>query len=833
MQNTDNSSQFGNNNQGALNPNNNQAPQQPIPNNLSQPQQANTQGFAQQPNFQPQQPQQANTQGFTQQTNSQPQQAQPTNIQFQSQTQPTNNQVPPQQQQNLNNFQQFVQQTIPGQHQQSQQFTQQGQSQFQQNRQLGNQQILNQNRVRQTRPVGQALGANPKRFILGCLGFIGIALILFVIFVIAFVSQNTVDGSNSLAATLGVNPGEFTNTLILITNLIFGLIVIITFFVTVFGLFRMGMAPKNDQVARKAGVKQALIAGAVFLVMVLIWAFVYVYLSGKKVDLPQTQLTGLITIPAETTRLTAPVDIVFDASKIPYDPNRFEITFYQWDFGDGNKSTSPIVTHTFTGIGQYNVTLIVTAHDKVTNENPTQTFNKLVTISNVKVKADFTATPESGPAPLTVSFDGSASTSPAGDIINYEWDFRGNNTYQDAKGKTTSYTFEKIGTYPVKLRVTDNSGQSDILTKQIEVGGPDIPTANINIPTQDGKYYLNQQLLFLGEKSTSPNGAVTKYQWDFGDGSPKSNTRTANHTYQKIGTYEVILTVTDEAGKVGSATQKINITIAELPPTAIITSTPEMDSKEKAIIGTMPFTVSFDASQSTDPNNNIVEYQWDFNGDGKPDANGMNTSYIFKESGNYNVTLTAIDSAGKQSSSNILVKVEAQGLVARLTADILEGNSPLTVTFDASSSSYDQGQIVSYEWDFGDGKPKRIDASKVAYKYNNIGTFTATVTAKASDGKTSTTSLDINVRPISLQSCFDPSVEQGQAPLTVEFDPRCTQGSVAKYLWDFGDGNTSRARKPTYTFDKPGSFQVTLEVTDNENIVNTFSKNILVKGDLN
>lgn len=802
MQNID-KTQFENNNQGDTELNQ-QAPQQPATNNIGQSQQANSpinnQGFVQQPNLQTQH------------------------------QQPVFNQVSPQQQPNLGNIQQT---TINQSNQPSQQFNQQGQAQFHQYKQLGGQQMLNQNIARQTRPVSQALGANPKKFILGCLGFIGIALMLFVIFVIAFVSQNAVDGSNSLASTLGVNPGEFTNNLILITNLIFGLIVIITFFVTVFGLFRIGMAPKNDQVARKAGLKQTLIAGAVFLVMVLIWAFIYVYLSGKKVDLPQTQLSGIITTPIETTKLTAPVDIIFDASKIPYDPNRFEITFYQWDFGDGATSTSPVVTHTFTGIGQYNVNLIVTAHDKVTNDNPTQTFSKLVTISNVKVKADFTATPESGPAPLTVSFDGSASSSPAGDIINYEWDFRGNNTFQDAKGKQVSYTFDKVGNYAVKLRVTDNSGQSDVLTKQIEIGGPDIPVANIDIPTQDGKYYLNQQLLFLGEKSTSPNGTITKYEWDFGDGSPKSNTRTANHIYQKTGTYEVVLTVTDESGKVGSSTFKITVTTAELPPVASINSTPELDSQEKAITGTMPFTVMFDASKSTDPNNNIVEYQWDFDGDGNTDANGINSSYIYKEAGTYTVTLTAIDSAGKQGKTNVLVKVESQGLIARLTADILEGNSPLTVTFDASSSSYDQGQIVSYEWDFGDGKPKRIDASKVSYKYNNIGTFKASVTAKSSDGKTDTANLDINVRPISLQSCFDASVEQGEAPLTVEFDPRCTQGSVAKYLWDFGDGNTSRTRKPTYTFDKPGSFQVTLEVTDNENIVNTFSKNILVKGDLN
>lgn len=686
-----------------------------------------------------------------------------------------------------------------------------------------------------SRPLaGQPGGPSPKKLIFGCLGFIAFALILFIIFVLAYVSQTSATGENSLASALGVNPAEFTNTLILLTNLIFGAIIMVSFFVAVFGLFRGAMAPKTDKTARSGGFRQAGIAGLIFILLTTIWVIIFLYLSGKQVNIPQQQTgtQGIVTEPAVTTRLTAPVDIRFDATQIPYNPNRIEITFYQWDFGDGTSSTSPTVTHTYRSVGQYNVQLTVTARDKTTEETLTQSFSTLVTVIDVEISADFSITPESGPAPLNVTLDASASESPAGNITSYEWDFRGQNNFRDASGATASTTFDRAGDYEIRLRVTDNTGKSAVTGKKITVGGPDIPVAVIDIPSTDGKYYVGKQLSFLAEKSTSPNGTITKYEWDFGDGSPKISTRTANHSYKNTGVYEVILTVTDETGKVGTSSQKLNLTQEEQGPQAIISTTPAVSGTDKVLSGQVPFEVSFDAAKSTDPDNNIVEYKWDFDGDGQTDSSGTTASYIYKVAGSYNATLTAVDSADNESSDILVIRVAAQDLTARLTADALEGTAPLAVTFDASASSYPDGQITSYEWDFGDGSPKLISASKVSYKYDTIGTFTAKVTAKASDGKTSTAELVINVRPIALQACFIPSLEQGNAPLEVEFDPRCSQGAVAKYLWDFGDGTTSRTRRPTHSFDKPGSYQVTLEVSDNQNVISKFSKNILVIGEI-
>lgn len=676
---------------------------------------------------------------------------------------------------------------------------------------------------------------NPKKLLFGCLGCSGAALLFFIIFVLIFVGQTTSSGENPLARSLGVDTGSFINTLILLVNLIFGVISVALFMVMIIGFFRLFMARKDDKEAKKRGVTQAGVSGLLLLVFAIMWVGIYLFLSAKKVPVQKGNTTiGIITDPVTTLQLTAPITIKFDGSQLPIDTKKYDILSYSWSFGDGQTSTVPVTTHTYSdkggNNGRFDVNLEVTKSDKKTKEESSSTYTTIVTIANVKINPVINATPESGPGPLEVSFDASASTAPAGDIVNYEWDFDNNNIFTDATGSTTVHTFEQQGTYKVNLRVTDNTGQFEVGSKEITVTPPNVPMAMIDIPTTNGKYFTGTQYTFLGEKSVSPNGEIKKYEWDFGDGSPKANTRTSNHIFKSQGTYEVHLTVTDETGVTGEGTNTIKVEVAESAPIASIKTSPAAGKDESLIAGTMPFEVVFDATSSKDPDNNIVDYKWDFNGDGTSDDTGEKATYVYKEPGTYNATLTVVDAENNEGSAVIVVKVGSQPLQARITAEPVEGVVPLTVVFDASSSSYPNGQIVSYEWDFGDGTPKRIDVSKVTYKYTKIGTFTATVSAIASDNTRSTAQTPVNVRPVPLTSCYEASTETGPAPLTVEFDPRCSTGTVAKYSWDFGDGETSKTRKPTHTFATPGNYEVTLEVSDAQNVLDTFTKSILVTG---
>ena len=214
------------------------------------------------------------------------------------------------------------------------------------------------------------------------------------------------------------------------------------------------------------------------------------------------------------------------------------------------------------------------------------------------------------------------------------------------------------------------------------------------------------------------------------------------------------------------------------------------------------------------------------------DSVGEVTSYTFNSPGNYAVTLVVVDSAGSEGKETLLVNAESPGLQPVLTAVPVSGVVPLTVEFDATGSIYADGQIVSYEWSFGDDSPKRSDVGQVTYKYTQIGNFTATVTVRTDDNKEASTDVLISVRQVSLKSCFEPSKLEGRAPLTLVFTPSCSTGTIAKYRWDFGDGETSSQNKPTHIYDEPGSYEVVLEVSDAQNVVDVSSQFITVTGDL-
>lgn len=683
------------------------------------------------------------------------------------------------------------------------------------------------------RPIVNRKPPNTRRLIFGCLGCSGFLIVALIVLALIFVGQ-TQAGDNALARSLGMDPGTFINTLIDLVNVIFGAVSLLLLMLSVVGIFQMLMARKDDKEARKRGLTLGLLSGFLLFVAIVSWIAIYLYMDGNRVPVDTGgPVAGIYTIPEETLGLTAPITIEFDASYAPINTRRYEIISYSWDFGDGAKSTVPTLTHTYSAVSRYEVQLQITKRDIQTGEESTDSYAKTIVIQDVQLTAVFEPRPQKGPAPLTVSFDATGSLAPAGEITAYEWDFDNDNVFDDTEGKQVEYEFSQIGTYKVSLRITDNAGKFAISSQDITVEGANAPVAVIDIKTDDGNYYVGKQYSFTAENSKSPNGKVDKFEWNFGDGTPKATTRTASHIYKNAGDYEVTLKITDETGKTAESAQKIRVEIPASAPIAVITTVPPpSDEKNDFISGSMPFEVNFSGTESQDPDRDIVEYKWDFDGDGNEDSAGETASYVYKEEGSFNATLTVVDSEGNESVDIIIVRVETQPLTARITADPYEGVFPLTVTFDASSSSYPEGQIVGYEWDFGDGSPKRVDASKVTYKYTSVGTFNAYVTTLASDNSKDTATIPINVRPVSLSACFDATPSQGPAPLEVEFDPGCSTGTVINFNWDFGDGKSTRTRKPRHTYGTPGTYTIQLEVSDNQNVLDTYTKTVLVTGEI-
>jgi heat shock protein HslJ len=182
------------------------------------------------------------------------------------------------------------------------------------------------------------------------------------------------------------------------------------------------------------------------------------------------------------------------------------------------------------------------------------------------------------------------------------------------------------------------------------------PAALIDGPTQA---QVGQQILFDGRRSTaSPGATITRYGWDFGDGSTASGSAVTK-TYERAGVYNVQLTVIDDKGQSSQAVQQVVVAdAATATPTLTPTTTPTPAPPTAVIAGpSQAFTgqrVVFDASRSTGVNP-LIGYFWDF-GDGST-GNGLRVDHVFAQPGFYSVILTVQDSLGLTGSASLTVQI--------------------------------------------------------------------------------------------------------------------------------------------------------------------------------
>jgi PKD repeat protein/glucose/arabinose dehydrogenase len=118
-----------------------------------------------------------------------------------------------------------------------------------------------------------------------------------------------------------------------------------------------------------------------------------------------------------------------------------------------------------------------------------------------------TATPTTGNAPLTVSFDGSGSSDPDGDPLTYAWDLDADGAYDDSTSVQPSYTYTTQGTFNASLRVTDPSGASGTATVTITVGNSP-PTATINSPLAGTTWQVGDVIAFSGSATDPQDGTL-------------------------------------------------------------------------------------------------------------------------------------------------------------------------------------------------------------------------------------------------------------------------------------------------------------------------------------
>ncbi len=570
----------------------------------------------------------------------------------------------------------------------------------------------------------------------------------------------------------------------------------------------------------------------IFTIGVWVTLFWFISNANTKRTTPKDQASLIVTDPVNTIGLTSPVTIKFDigenlSKKIPPEL----IRQINWDFdNDGEFDASgPSVIYEFldkgTNNGRFPVQVEVVYFAADLKKEKTYSDGKEIIIANESVIADITANPLVGQAPLAVHLSGVGSRDPDGEIVRYEWDLDGDNSYEiSGKDKTEVDTvFATIGEHTVRLRVTGTNKDFITAEKTVIAKAPDEKIrAQISSVDSSFKGLAPLEITLDGTQSFTKKGRIVKYQWQIEGEERSLLSRKIQRTFNRAGEYKITLTVENEDGDKDQASEIISVFERS---EVIISTNPKPKGGSDTITGVVPFEVIFDSSLSEVPR--MVEWRWDFENDQIIDEFGQKVVYSYRTPGEYEVKLTIIDSDNKKHEKIQKVIAESPGIQAEISANPSSGVVPLIVDFDGSGSFTSEGEIINYMWELPDTEPI-YSSSNISREFRKAGTIPIKLTIIVDNGKTATTEKLISVREPVPEAHFGFSPRGGDAPLTVTFDGTDSKGADLDYTWDFGDGKTARTKTPVHEYPESGTYDIVLRVKNNQGVVSKTINTITV-----
>ena len=455
------------------------------------------------------------------------------------------------------------------------------------------------------------------------------------------------------------------------------------------------------------------------------------------------------------------------------------IKSYSWSFGDGTQDTAASPNHRFTIQGSFPVTLYVKNNFGCQGSAQIKNVQKAITLSGLVVPNFSNTLNSSCTLPVTANF---VNTSTGPTILSYLWDFGDGSPKDNTISPSHNYTI--AGNYTATLAVTSNQGCSDTLPLKVNITS----TGNLTDFNMPDSVCVGALVNFKNISSPLPNSS----SWNYFSGGPAVVTRDGQYTYFAPGTYAVTLTNTFPKC---SGTQTKNIHVVN-QPTTTFTGTNIVGCKP-------PLTSAF-----TNTTAGATSWSWSF-GDGTYAFVQNPPPHTFTSYNNFTVTLTTGSAGGCTSANTLVVKINTP--TVKLSNLPAYGCGPYTFTPSATANAVDG--VASYSWIFGNGNTS--NAAIPPPQTYAAGIYKVYVTITTNGGCQATDSGIVKVgttKPLTAFS-FVPPTACVKSP--IQFTDQTPVGTSDQWFWDFGDGNTSTQENPSYSYLKPGIFNVQLKAYKN------------------
>lgn len=459
--------------------------------------------------------------------------------------------------------------------------------------------------------------------------------------------------------------------------------------------------------------------------------------------------------------------------------NSGDIDSIQWYFGEGDtiRIIAPpfnsIITNTYSSYGTYNLFMRVfgSAGCDTSLVEPIKIAKPNASFQVVKGCINDT------------TFYTDFSQPNADSLVAWVWDFGDGSFSFD---QNTFHIYNASNNYPIELKITNNYGCLDSLTKTKLIESPEAgfiaDTVCKGMATQ------------FTDTSQVISTLVNQWEWDFGDGNT-STSQNPTHTFTTSGIHSVKLKVTNTAGCADSVFHDV-----------LVGSAP----KASFTLGIgCPFDTTYFYDQSTPNASSIISWEWDF-GDGSPHGFAEDTIHVYTTLGLMNVKLTVINNLGCIDDTTRVIPMEKP--FAGFLADSVCLGNPNTFTDTSTFNSV--FPVTSWFWEFGDGNTS-TNSNNTSHQYDNAGLYDVKMTVAniigCADSAFQTVLVDtLPVADFSyeipcegLQTCFyDESLSNAD--------------TLEAWVWNFGDGSISFLQNPCHIFSDTGTYIISLIVTNTD-----------------